>query len=75
MPSLTVIRVLDPAVVPEPCATFGLLQDVLVRIRSALRRSFQLLHHILELLQQLAQLELQVCGKCDSSWRETTLHH
>lgn len=73
--SLTVIRVLHSTVVPRPCATFGLLQDVLVHMRSALRRGLQLLHHILELLQQLAQLERQVCGKCDSSWREAPLLH
>lgn len=73
--SLTVVRVLHPAVVPQPRATFGLLQDVMVSTRFALRGRLQLLHHILELLQQLAQLQLQVCGKYDSSWRETTLLH
>lgn len=71
--SLTVIWVVHAAVVSQRRATFGVLQNVLVHMRSASRRRFQLLHHILELLQQLAQF--QVCGKCDSSGRETTLLH
>lgn len=68
---LTVIRVLDSAVISQPCATFGFLQHVLVSVRFALRRSLQLLHHILELLQQLTQLELQLCGKCDHIGEKT----
>lgn len=72
---LTVIRVLGYAVVSQPRATFGFLQYVLVSMRFALRGGFQLLHHMLELLQQLTQLELQLCGKCDSSWKEIPLHH
>lgn len=68
-PSLTVVGVVRRAVVARPRATFGLLQHVLVRVRSAVGGGLELLHHILELLQQIAQLQLQVCGKYDSSMR------
>lgn len=68
-PSLTVVGVVRRAVVARPRATFGLLQHVLVRVRSAVGGGLELLHHILELLQQIAQLQLQVCGKYDSSIR------
>lgn len=62
---LTVIRVFHPIVFD---AALGLMQDALVMLMFAFGGGLQLLHNILELLQHVAQLQLQVCGKFDSSW-------